>query len=79
MIVSRDTAEMTPDAVARSAIESGAENASDGVVAPAFWFLVAGLPGLLIYKLINTADSMIGYRTLVTRPSAGPRHGLTTC
>ncbi|PJE30132.1 cobalamin biosynthesis protein [Pseudooceanicola marinus] len=66
MIVSRDTAEMTPDAVARSAIESGAENASDGVVAPAFWFLVAGLPGLLIYKLINTADSMIGYRT--------PRH-----
>ena len=36
---------------------------SDGVIAPAFWFLVAGLPGLLIYKLVNTADSMIGYRT----------------
>ncbi len=62
-IVSRDTANMTGPQVARSAIESGAENFSDGVIAPAFWFLVAGLPGLLIYKLINTADSMIGYRT----------------
>lgn len=63
MIVSRDTATMTGPQIARSAIESGAENFSDGVIAPAFWFLVAGLPGLLIYKLINTADSMIGYRT----------------
>jgi len=62
-IVSRDTASMTGPQVARAAIESGAENFSDGVVAPAFWFLVAGLPGLLIYKLVNTADSMIGYRT----------------
>ena len=62
-IVSRDTANMTGPQVARSAIESGAENFSDGVIAPAFWFLVAGLPGLLIYKLVNTADSMIGYRT----------------
>lgn len=66
MIVSRNTADMTSAQVTRSAIESGAENLSDGVVAPAFWFLVAGLPGLLIYKLINTADSMIGYKT--------PRH-----
>jgi adenosylcobinamide-phosphate synthase len=66
MIVSRDTADMPSDAVARSAIESAAENLSDGVIAPAFWFLVAGLPGLLIYKITNTADSMIGYRT--------PRH-----
>lgn len=66
MIVSRDTADMPAEGVARSAIESAAENLSDGVVAPAFWFLVAGLPGILIYKLINTADSMIGYRT--------PRH-----
>lgn len=63
MIVSRDTAEMDRSAVARSAIESAAENLSDGVIAPAFWFLVAGLPGILIYKAVNTADSMIGYRT----------------
>ena len=65
-IVSRDTGEMPQDAVARSAIESAAENLSDGVVAPVFWFMLAGLPGLLIYKVVNTADSMIGYRT--------PRH-----
>lgn len=61
MIVSRDTDNMTGPQVARSAIESGSENMSDGVVAPAFWFLVAGLPGLLAYKMINTGDSMIGY------------------
>lgn len=66
MIVSRDTTAMDRSAVARAAIESAAENLSDGVIAPAFWFAVAGLPGLLIYKLVNTADSMIGYRT--------PRH-----
>nr|WP_272871529.1 adenosylcobinamide-phosphate synthase CbiB [Ruegeria lacuscaerulensis] len=63
MIVSRDTRDMTEAQVARSAIESAAENLSDGVIAPAFWFLIAGLPGLLIYKTVNTADSMIGYRT----------------
>jgi adenosylcobinamide-phosphate synthase len=63
MIVSRDTAAMDDSAVARAAIESAAENLSDGVIAPAFWFLVAGLPGLLVYKITNTADSMIGYRT----------------
>ena len=61
-IVGRDTAKMDEPAIARAAIESGAENFSDGVVAPAFWFAVAGLPGMLIYKAINTADSMIGYR-----------------
>lgn len=66
MIVSRDTAAMDQSAVARAAIESAAENMSDGVVAPLFWFAVAGLPGLLLYKITNTADSMIGYRT--------PRH-----
>ncbi len=65
-IVGRDTAEMQAPDVARAAIESAAENLSDGVVAPAFWFLLLGLPGLLIYKLVNTADSMIGHRT--------PRH-----
>ncbi|MDA5556690.1 adenosylcobinamide-phosphate synthase CbiB [Shimia sp. MMG029] len=62
-IVSRDTAAMDQSAVARSAIESGAENLSDGVIAPAFWFLIGGLPGLLVYKVVNTADSMIGYRS----------------
>lgn len=63
MIVSRDTRDMSEDQVARAAIESAAENLSDGVIAPAFWFLVAGLPGICIYKIVNTADSMIGYRT----------------
>ena len=62
-IVGRDTAQMTPPEVARAAVESGAENFSDGVLAPAFWFALGGLPGLLIYKFTNTADSMIGYET----------------
>ncbi len=62
-IVGRDTSEMDESAVARAAIESAAENLSDGVVAPAFWFLILGLPGLMVYKITNTADSMIGYRT----------------
>ncbi len=66
MIVSRDTAGMEAPAIARSAIESAAENLSDGVIAPAFWFLIGGVPGIVLYKIINTADSMIGYRT--------PRH-----
>lgn len=62
MIVSRDCRNMTEAQIARSAIESAAENLSDGVIAPAFWFLVGGLPGILVYKAVNTADSMIGYR-----------------
>ena len=62
-IVGRDTTGMTEPAIARAAIESAAENLSDGVIAPALWFLIAGLPGLLLYKITNTADSMIGYRT----------------
>ena len=61
-IVSRDTRDMTEAQVARAAIESAAENLSDGVIAPAFWFLILGTPGLILYKAINTADSMIGYR-----------------
>lgn len=65
-IVGRDTAGMDRPAIARAAIESAAENLSDGVIAPLFWYLVAGLPGLLLYKITNTADSMIGHRT--------PRH-----
>lgn len=63
MIVSRDTKNMTESQIARSAIESAAENFSDGVIAPAFWFLIGGLPAMLIYKFVNTADSMIGYKT----------------
>ncbi|MFN3846938.1 MAG: adenosylcobinamide-phosphate synthase CbiB [Paracoccaceae bacterium] len=66
MIVGRDTASMDEPAVARAAIESAAENLSDGVIAPAFWFLIGGLPLMLVYKIANTADSMIGHRT--------PRH-----
>ena len=65
-IVGRDPQVLDEHGVARAAIESLAENASDGVVAPAFWFLVLGLPGLAAYKAINTADSMIGHRN--------PRH-----
>jgi adenosylcobinamide-phosphate synthase len=66
MIVGRDTAGMDVPSVGRAAIESAAENLSDGVVAPALWMLVGGLPGIMIYKAVNTADSMIGHRT--------PRH-----
>ena len=62
-IVGRDTRSLDEAGVARAAIESLAENFSDGVVAPAFWMLIAGLPGAAIYKAVNTADSMIGHRT----------------
>ena len=62
MIVGRDPEDLDESAVARGAIESAAENFSDGVIAPAFWFLIFGLPGIMIYKIINTADSMIGHR-----------------
>jgi adenosylcobinamide-phosphate synthase len=62
MIVGRSTADLDEGDIARAAIETGAENLSDGVFAPAFWFLLTGLPGLIAYKIINTADSMIGYR-----------------
>ncbi|HEY6259259.1 MAG TPA: adenosylcobinamide-phosphate synthase CbiB [Xanthobacteraceae bacterium] len=65
-IVGRDTAPLDAAGVARAAIESLAENFSDGVVAPVLWMLIGGLPGAAIYKAINTADSMIGFRT--------PRH-----
>jgi len=61
MIVGRNPEHLDEGGVSRAAIESLAENASDGIVAPAFWFLVGGLPGLFAYKLINTADSMIGH------------------
>lgn len=62
-IVGRDTSNLGHSDVARAAIESLAENTSDGIVAPAFWLAVFGLPGIAIYKVINTADSMIGYKS----------------
>src|SRR5262245_9250462 len=62
-IVGRDTADLDEAGVARAAIESLAENFSDGVVAPTFWMVLGGLPGAALYKAINTADSMIGHRS----------------
>lgn len=61
-IVGRDPQSLDGHGVARAAIESLAENFGDGVVAPVFWYAILGLPGLLLYKTINTADSMIGHR-----------------
>jgi len=65
-IVGRETKNLDEAAICRAAIESLAENFSDGVVAPLFWMVLAGLPGALAYKAINTADSMIGHKS--------PRH-----
>ena len=65
-IVGRETHNLDEAAICRAAIESLAENFSDGVVAPLFWMVFAGLPGALAYKAINTADSMIGHKS--------PRH-----
>ncbi|MGH6801053.1 MAG: adenosylcobinamide-phosphate synthase CbiB, partial [Methylocella sp.] len=62
-VVGRDVARLEEVGVARAAIESLAENFSDGIVAPAFWLALGGLPGGACYKAINTADSMIGHRT----------------
>jgi len=62
MIVGRDPSKLDEAGVARAAVESLAENTSDGIVAPLFWGTVAGLPGIAAYKAINTLDSMIGHR-----------------
>jgi adenosylcobinamide-phosphate synthase len=62
MIVGRRTDKLDEHEITRATIETGAENLSDGVFAPALWYLVFGLPGILIYKMTNTADSMIGYK-----------------
>ncbi|HYM71375.1 MAG TPA: adenosylcobinamide-phosphate synthase CbiB [Stellaceae bacterium] len=62
-IVGRDPESLDGPGIARAAIESLAENFSDAVVAPAFWYLLAGLPGLFAYKMANTLDSMIGHRS----------------
>lgn len=65
LIVGRDPKQLDEAGVSRAAIESCAENFSDGVVAPVFWFAVLGLPGLIAYKAVNTADSMIGHKNEV--------------
>ena len=62
-VVGRDSANLDEAGVARAAIETLAENFSDGVVAPSLWMVLAGLPGAALYKAINTADSMIGHRS----------------
>lgn len=62
-IVGRDTSELSPQEIRTAALETLAENLSDGVVAPLFWFALLGVPGMLAYKMVNTLDSMVGYKT----------------
>lgn len=62
-IVGRDTSELSAQEVRTAALETLAENLSDGVIAPLFWLALLGTPGMLAYKMVNTLDSMIGYRT----------------
>ena len=62
-IVGRDTSELSAQEVRTAALETLAENLSDGVIAPLFWFALLGTPGMLAYKMVNTLDSMIGYKT----------------
>lgn len=61
-IVGRDTSRLSPQEIRTAALETLAENLSDGVIAPMFWFMLAGLPGMMAYKMVNTLDSMIGYK-----------------
>lgn len=61
-IVGRDTSELSEDEIKTASLETLSENLSDGVVAPLFWFMLLGVPGMLAYKMINTLDSMIGYK-----------------
>lgn len=62
-IVGRDTSRLSPQEIRTAALETLSENLSDGVIAPMFWFLFLGLPGMMAYKMVNTLDSMIGYRS----------------
>ena len=61
-IVGRDTAELSAQEIRTAALETLAENLNDGVIAPLFWLLLLGVPGMMAYKMVNTLDSMIGYR-----------------
>lgn len=72
MIVGRDTRALDEAAVSRAAIESLAENFSDAVVGPAFWYLLLGLPGVMAYKCVNTLDSMIGHTSARYRRFGAP-------
>lgn len=62
-IVGRDTSQLDAQEIRKAALETLAENLSDGVIAPLFWLLLLGVPGMMAYKMVNTLDSMIGYRT----------------
>ena len=62
-IVGRDTSELSAQEVRTAALETLAENLSDGVIAPLFWLAIGGVPAMVAYKMVNTLDSMIGYRT----------------
>lgn len=62
-IVGRDTAQLDAQEIRTAALETLAENLSDGVIAPLFWYMLLGIPGMAAYKMINTLDSMIGYKT----------------
>ena len=62
-IVGRDTAQLSDKEIRTAALETLAENLSDGVIAPLFWFALLGVPGMVVYKMVNTLDSMIGYRS----------------
>ncbi len=74
----RDPSALDESGISRAAIESLAENFSDGIVAPAFWMGATGLAGAVAYKALNTADSMIGHGHPGTSPSAGPPRGWMT-
>ncbi len=62
-IVGRDTSQLSAQQIRKAALETMAENLSDGVIAPVFWFIIFGIPGMMAYKMINTLDSMIGYKS----------------
>lgn len=62
-IVGRDTSTLSANEVRTAALETLAENLSDGVIAPLFWYALLGIPGMLVYKMVNTLDSMIGYKS----------------
>lgn len=61
-LVGRDTSALSPQQIRTAALETASENLSDGVIAPLFWFMLLGIPGMFAYKMINTLDSMIGYK-----------------
>ena len=72
MMVGRDTTSMDYSASGRAAVESLSENLNDGVIAPLFYFILFGIPGMLVYKVVNTLDSMVGYKNPNTGSLVGP-------